>query len=155
MTVGEGPYCLDIIILLLYSSHLPLGVPNGLVIYQASSTFSGAINQQSALELVVVAELVGSGSIQLQVALIYGRGIHSPSPLSCSSADRGGRAGAWRGWLPPLLGATLLLLLFTLLASRGGEEQERGSSDAGGRRVSRGLFLNQMLPRGFWWRSSL
>jgi hypothetical protein len=29
--------------LLLYSSHLPLGVPNGLVIYQASSIFSGAI----------------------------------------------------------------------------------------------------------------
>jgi hypothetical protein len=29
--------------LLLYSSHLPLGVPNGLVIYQASSTFSGAV----------------------------------------------------------------------------------------------------------------
>jgi hypothetical protein len=29
--------------LLLYSSHLPLGVPNGLVINQASSKFSGAI----------------------------------------------------------------------------------------------------------------
>jgi hypothetical protein len=29
--------------LLLYSSHLPLGVPNGPVIYQASSIFSGAI----------------------------------------------------------------------------------------------------------------
>jgi hypothetical protein len=29
--------------LLLYSSYLPLGVPNGLVIYQASSTFSGAV----------------------------------------------------------------------------------------------------------------
>jgi hypothetical protein len=29
--------------LLLYSSHLPLGVPNGLVIHHASSLFSGAI----------------------------------------------------------------------------------------------------------------
>jgi hypothetical protein len=29
--------------LLLYSSHLPLGVPNGLVIYHPSSYFSGAI----------------------------------------------------------------------------------------------------------------
>jgi hypothetical protein len=29
--------------LLLYSSHLPLGVPNGLVIYQTSSKFSGAV----------------------------------------------------------------------------------------------------------------
>jgi hypothetical protein len=29
--------------LLLYSSHLPLGVPNGLVIYHASSYFSGAV----------------------------------------------------------------------------------------------------------------
>jgi hypothetical protein len=29
--------------LLLYSSHLPLGVPNGLVIYHASSKFSGAV----------------------------------------------------------------------------------------------------------------
>jgi hypothetical protein len=29
--------------LLLYSSHLPLGVPNGLVIYQASSIFFGAV----------------------------------------------------------------------------------------------------------------
>jgi hypothetical protein len=29
--------------LLLYSSHLPLGVPNGPVIYSASSIFSGAI----------------------------------------------------------------------------------------------------------------
>jgi hypothetical protein len=27
----------------LYSSYLPLGVPNGLVIYQASSIFSGAV----------------------------------------------------------------------------------------------------------------
>jgi hypothetical protein len=33
-------------ILLLYSSHLPLEVPNGLVINQASSIFSGAIKQQ-------------------------------------------------------------------------------------------------------------
>jgi hypothetical protein len=30
--------------LLLYSSHLPLGVSNGLVIYQASSTFSRAVS---------------------------------------------------------------------------------------------------------------
>jgi hypothetical protein len=30
-------------ILLQYSSHLPLGVPNGLVIYHTSSYFSGAI----------------------------------------------------------------------------------------------------------------
>jgi hypothetical protein len=29
--------------LLLYSSHLPLGVPNGLVIYYASSIFSSAV----------------------------------------------------------------------------------------------------------------
>jgi hypothetical protein len=29
--------------LLLYSSHLPLGVPNGLVIYHASSSFSGTV----------------------------------------------------------------------------------------------------------------
>jgi hypothetical protein len=29
--------------LLLYSSHLPLGVPDGLVINQASSKFSGAV----------------------------------------------------------------------------------------------------------------
>jgi hypothetical protein len=29
--------------LLLYSSHLPLGVPNGPVIYLASSIFSGAV----------------------------------------------------------------------------------------------------------------
>jgi hypothetical protein len=29
--------------LLLYSSHLPLGVPNGLVINQASSSFSGTV----------------------------------------------------------------------------------------------------------------
>jgi hypothetical protein len=29
--------------LLLYSSHLPLGVPNGLVIYHTSSYFSGAV----------------------------------------------------------------------------------------------------------------
>jgi hypothetical protein len=28
---------------LLYSSHLPLGVPNGLVIHHASSSFSGAV----------------------------------------------------------------------------------------------------------------
>jgi hypothetical protein len=30
-------------ILLLYSSHLPLGVPNGPVIYSASSIFFGAV----------------------------------------------------------------------------------------------------------------
>jgi hypothetical protein len=29
--------------LLLYSSYLPLGVPNGLVIYHASSYFSGTV----------------------------------------------------------------------------------------------------------------
>jgi hypothetical protein len=28
---------------LLYSSHLPLGLPNGLVIHHASSSFSGAV----------------------------------------------------------------------------------------------------------------
>jgi hypothetical protein len=32
--------------LLLYSSHLPLGVPNGLVINQASSSFSGAVARE-------------------------------------------------------------------------------------------------------------
>jgi hypothetical protein len=32
--------------LLIYSSHLPLGVPNGLVIYQASSSFSGAVARE-------------------------------------------------------------------------------------------------------------
>jgi hypothetical protein len=33
--------------LLLYSSYLPLGVPNGLIIQLGISSFSGAINQQS------------------------------------------------------------------------------------------------------------
>jgi hypothetical protein len=32
--------------LLLYSSYLPLGVPNGLVIYHASSIFSGAVARE-------------------------------------------------------------------------------------------------------------
>jgi hypothetical protein len=31
---------------LLYSSYLPLGVPNGPVIYQASSIFSGAVARE-------------------------------------------------------------------------------------------------------------
>jgi hypothetical protein len=34
--------------LLLYSSYLPLGVPNGLVIQLGISSFSGAIYQQSS-----------------------------------------------------------------------------------------------------------
>jgi hypothetical protein len=34
--------------LLLYSSYLPLGFPNGLVIQLGISSFSGAINQQSS-----------------------------------------------------------------------------------------------------------
>jgi hypothetical protein len=40
--------------LLLYLSHLPLGVPNGLVIYQASSIFSGTVagEQRRIISLV-------------------------------------------------------------------------------------------------------
>jgi hypothetical protein len=36
---------------MLYSSHLPLGFPNGLVIYHASSSFSGAVAGEEVEDL--------------------------------------------------------------------------------------------------------